>query len=456
MLHHSQLSPAEIQALLPGRREMAVVQRIREVRRKVVAECLERNDWTEKELKKLQDWFHIGRDRKLNTEELRKIKADFPLRSLLEKKINEFVWTPEEIAVLEKHYDTPPSNWSQEVIDEITAAMEPDKCFSNMKSKAYEMRRGVKLAGIWRKDELELLKTLDSVGLYVNRVSTALKEKIAEMFPGRTISAVQSKLSEIKGGGSCGKSGTRVWTNEQLDIIAEYRDRIEKTIERGQRITPLVDEICDRLPAISRLDIKRVLKASAQLDPSTTKEPITTESGFKTWRQEEFDTFMSHPTLFITSTPQEKKQAFPDRSLGAIRVKLCYWRKMITPEDWRKRVPEHLWDYREQTEMRRGKHNQWTDDDYKIYLAHPTRFYHTTTEQKCAAFPGKSASAVNRMISLWRHLERLKYMNSLGVTTKDDLPAQKIADMLIRDVEVEENIEEEAEQNGMPRMAYGG
>jgi hypothetical protein len=48
---------------------------------------------------------------------------------------------------------------------------------------------------------------------------------------------------------------------------------------------------------------------------------------------------------------------------------------MITPEDWKKRVPEHLWDYREQTEMKRGKHNQWTDDDYKVYLAHPTRFY---------------------------------------------------------------------------------
>jgi hypothetical protein len=293
---------------------MAVAQRIREVRRKVVAECLERNDWTEEELNNLQDWFHIGRDRKLTTEELRMIKADFPLRSLLEiryylmeekkklrqEKIDKIVWTPKEMAVLEKHYDTPPSNWSQEVIDEITAAMEPDKCFSNMKSKAYEMRRGVKLAGIWKKDELELLKTLDCVGLYVNRVSTALKEKIAEMFPGRTLSAVQSKLSEIKGGGSCGKSGTRVWTKEQLDIIAEYRDRIKETIERRQRITPLVDEICDRLPAISRLDIKRVLRASAQLDPSTTKEPITTESGFKAWRQEEFDTFMSHPTLFIS------------------------------------------------------------------------------------------------------------------------------------------------------------
>jgi hypothetical protein len=69
------------------------------------------------------------------------------------------------------------------------------------------------------------------------------------------------------------------------------------------------------------------------------------------------------------------------------------------------------------------------------------------------------------MIALWRHLERLKYMNSLGVTTKDDLPAvkeksdeaspawQKIADKMRRDVEAEENVEEGAEQNRMPIMA---
>ena len=72
------------------------------------------------------------------------------------------------------------------------------------------------------------------------------------------------------------------------------------------------------------------------------------------WTEEDFQTYMNHPSRFYGVSDEELLCVFPGRSLSAISRKLSVWRKSLkaTPGDW----------------------EPWTEQDYETFLEHPSFF----------------------------------------------------------------------------------